>query len=68
VVDGVASGTTIDGGGTEIVAPGARVIGTIVSIGGLLKVLSGGIAIGTTLEIGSGQTLSGYRVSGGTTA
>jgi autotransporter passenger strand-loop-strand repeat protein len=53
---GVASGTTVDGGGTEIVSSGGAAAGVTLS-GGTLDILSGGSATGGITFAGTGGAL-----------
>jgi autotransporter passenger strand-loop-strand repeat protein len=58
---GAASGTTVNGGGFEIVSAGGTVTGTTVDSGGFLYVSSGGVA--SSVIVNSGGTV--YVYSGG---
>jgi autotransporter passenger strand-loop-strand repeat protein len=65
-------GTTVNSGGSEIVASGGIASNTIVSSGGSMVVLSHGIADPATIYSGGSETISaggtdlGALISGGT--
>lgn len=65
---GVASGTVVSDGGTEIVSSGGTASGTTVSSGGLVEVFSGGAIAGTHLISGGAIDLEYATYSGGATA
>ncbi len=70
---GVASGTTVNSGGTLELLSGATMVGTTVSAGGTLEIGSGYVisdyfvSSGATLEIASGGAASGTTLSSGGT-
>ncbi len=65
---GVASGTTVSNGGTEIVSSGGTASGTTVSSGGVMEVFSGGTITGTDLISGGAIDLQYVTYASGASA